>query len=233
MAFPTVAAVSNNAFTNDATPTLTLPTGIVSGSLVIVVVSTNVATTTTWPAGWNDIFDTADGSGASQLTIAYKFCDGTEVDVTPSLDSAGGSEDGHYRCFRIEGHHASTPPEVSAAAQSPSSSDTAPDSANLTPSWGSADTLWFTLYGWDNGLNNRTISVFPTNYTTNTFDQSGAQGCGLGGAYRELAAASEDPGAATLSAGESWVAVTLAVRPSAAAAATVYPKRFLLLGCGA
>lgn len=92
-----------------------------------------------------------------------------------------------------------------------------PNSGNLTPSWGALDTLWITGFG---GSVTNAFSAAPTNYSDYSSDQSSYV---CHGAFRELNASSENPGAftGTISSQEN-IAVTIAVRP-----AILYPTPFI------
>jgi hypothetical protein len=116
--------------------------------------------------------------------------------------------------------HGTTPPEVAAAV---TASSTAPNSGSLTPSWGSAATLWITTFGIADPALKFPVTGWPTNYTDNnlsngTGDNSTA---GIALATRNIAAATEDPGAFTTTAADWWAASTIAVRPSCTPAPTV------------
>ncbi len=91
------------------------------------------------------------------------------------------------------------------------------DPPNLAPSGGSADYLWVVGYSWDNSAT-VTLSACSTNYTTNcASDVSGTASAihvGLGASWRANTASSENPGTATLSATETWDALTVAVAPA-------------------
>lgn len=139
--------------------------------------------------------------------IVSRASSGDTQNVTVDLQDV---EMGGAQILRITGSHATQAMAASANAQATSA---APDPASLTPSWGSAKTLWIAACGYDS---NPTVTVYPTNYTSNQSNAfaDNANGAGIGYATRELEAASENPGAFTLSFSDQWSAVTLAVRPA-------------------
>jgi hypothetical protein len=105
---------------------------------------------------------------------------------------------------------------VPESAPAEATGSTAPNPPSLTPSWGAADTLWLAVTGWSEGT--ITASAFPTNYTNtgqNGTGVAGSEGVSIGWGFRELNAASEDPGTFTLGSAANWVAFTIAIRPAA------------------
>src|SRR6185295_11440094 len=87
-----------------------------------------------------------------------------------------------------------------------------PDS--LTPSWGSDNTLWFAVEGHDNNSSILASAAPPgyVNFETLFGDSSGA---GLGVAQNYNTTATENPGAFTMGA-EQTFAFTVAVKPAGA-----------------
>lgn len=212
MAFPTVqdSDTKNGTQTSNSNSwTLTYPTNIAAGDLLIAFVGSDGQPSPTFPTGW-----TAIGAGrwlatasAATLIAYYKIADGTESgNFTLSLST---SEQGAWRIVRITGWHGTTPPEAGTA--NANNTDT-PDPPSLSPSWGAADTLWFAAEAADGGATS--VSTYPTNYTNGFSDSSGGgTGGHLGTARRNVNATSEDPGTFLLSATEQWAAQTIAVRP--------------------
>ncbi|MEF3692027.1 MAG: hypothetical protein V3574_03165, partial [Candidatus Moraniibacteriota bacterium] len=215
-AFPSIAATnSGNSGGNVTSHTVNLPSGISSGNLLIVSFSNDGSDTVTWPSGWTGLFSTANGT-ANRLSAAYRIADGSEgttITVTTS-----GSQGSAHTSYRITGHYSGAAPAVGTAA---TGSSVNPDSPSLTPSWGAEDTLWLSVYGWDSNASN---SSYPTNYSlgqvTNLYNQT-VHGAGIASAGYNLNASSQDPGTATLSATETWVANTLAIRPMVASNITL------------
>ena len=95
------------------------------------------------------------------------------------------------------------------------------DSPSLSPSWGSADTVWITLCARDGGSS--TVTAYPTNYTGNNSTRAagGGSGASYGIATRNNATATEDPPSFTVAASGAWCANTIAIRPSAASNTTI------------
>ncbi len=209
MAFPVVEGTATSDEASDVTAhVVTLPGSIVSGETLVVWIGGIKFTSVTFspPGGWTELDDTyVSKTGAAVL---YRIADGTEggtITVTSSSAVKSGSV-----ALRISG--AGDTPEI--AVFGAASNSNSPDPPNLTPSWGSADTLWLASGVSSQGKHSAT----PANYTDiikspvwNSFGQTFV-------ARRELAAASENPGAFTIDwSGDLWVAQTLAIEPGGGA----------------
>ncbi len=227
MAFPTVQDADTKTglvTTNSNSWTLTYPTNLASGDLILAFVATDGATIPTWPSGW---LEDHINNGANTLHVAKKLSAGTESgNFTLGLSA---SEQGAWRIFRITGWEGTigtvfgnagscgAAVDVLSTTGSPSLN---PDPASLDPStWATEDTLWFAACSVDTS---RTISVYPLS-GRNTADVSGgAGGATLGLCTTESAVASLNPGTFTISSSDDWVAATVAIRP--AASGTTYTQ---------
>lgn len=213
--FPTVLATNTSGefAANVTSHTVSLPSGIVSGNLLIVCFAVDAGPTITWPGGWTEFF-IGDASAAVTLALAYRQADGGEgASITVTTDV---SERSAHTSYRIVGHEdpATQSPEASVAA---TGSNTFPNPGSLTPTGGAKDYLWLAIHGHDD---DSSTTVFPTNYTDGLSIEGGGttDGCGIASAERQLAVASEDPDPFTISAVDRWVAATVAVHPPAPAA---------------
>lgn len=209
MSFPQVAATNTSAETNNVTThTVNLPSGIVAGDLLILLIAADGSETLTLPSGFNLLALTAWGGLTARL--GYKIADGTEGSTTTFSTSAG--ERSAHQSYRINGWRADTPPEVSAnAGTSASATFTALDPVN----WDVEDTLWLAFAVSDADT---TFSVDPTGYTNAIENDSGSGSTGVKvrSLRLELRAASETPSAMT-NTSNPWETATVAVRPAAAA----------------
>lgn len=209
MAFPTVASVTaSTEASNSTTSTVTLPGTFSVGDLFIgLVAADSGAGAMTWPAGWTEILDAA-GTGF-QFSVGYRIAQAG--DTAPGVTHT--TERSNHLLICVTGWHGTTAPEITTMA---TGSSVNPNSGSLTPSWGAADTLWITAAANDDSLA-PTYTGFP--YASNN-NQNGttASAARVAMATSETNAASVDPGNFTLSGVEDWGAVTIAVRPSAAAA---------------
>ena len=240
MAFPTIqtADTTNGTVTsNSSSWTLTYPTNLVSGDLILAFVATDGNTSSSaptppaFPAGWTD---TSNSESAVTLIAGAKISNGSETG-TFSL-SLGASEQGGWRIFRISGWYGSGANLGDSGAEidqdgiaKRSTNDiggsSTPDPPSCNPAnWDVEDTLWFAVMAADTS---RTISAYPYASNNSADVSGGAGGATLGICTTESAAASVDPGTFTISASDDWVTYTVAVRP-AAVSSTVFPPASLI-----
>jgi hypothetical protein len=204
---------------NSTSWTLTWPTNLGNGDLVLAFVATDGDTsTTTWPANWVD--REVSSGGAVTGHIAKFLSDGTQTGTFTLTVSA--TEQGAWRIFRITGWEGTLGDPFSGttggAIQAGNLSNVSanPDPPSLDPvTWDVEDTLWFAACMVDTS---RTISVFPLADRQTEDNSGGAGGATLGLCSTNSAVASLDPGTFTISASDDWEVYTVAVRPAAAGA---------------
>lgn len=217
MAFPTVVTTSTYQSGVDAvTHTITLPTGIVAGNLLLVFTgndgAADTASVTTPASGWTSLGNAvANALGDNgRGTWFYRWADGAEAaTIVVTITS---TESVAALCYRITGADPATNPEMAGVAGPSSTAN--PDPPNLDPAgWAAEDTLWIASYCWDADISH---TSYPANYTANQLTNrvAAATGFGVAAATRELNASAEDPGTGTISASEQWAAFTVAVRPA-------------------
>lgn len=233
MAFPSVSAADTQSGTqtsNATAWTVTYPTNLASGDLILLMVGRDGTGATNSATGFTVIQGQNDGDNtACRVIVMAKVSDGTE---TGTFTFTTTSEQGCWRTNRITGWFGAggglsadgdgiSSIQWANAGTSPSAN---PEVTSLDPTnWAAEDTLWIAVSACDG---TSTYTGFPTNYTQHDHatagghaqSSGGAGGAGLGVAYRKLNASSEDPGNFTISASEEWVGVTLGVRPVAVAA---------------
>ena len=201
--------------------TVTLPSGIVAGDLLVVVGRGGGAITTLLPSGWNWL-DQNDSSDASDDTVSviWKWADGSEGSSL-SWDM-GFAIKGGAIAWRITGalNHA---PEI-ASAVFLTTANTA-DPPTITPSAGSKDYL-FLVAATKDGVGATTAA--PSGYTNLVTGASSGGGAAtnatVAGASRQATTASENPGVFTHAAATTGGLVfTIAVSPAVAAAAQTVP----------
>ncbi|MGH7535138.1 MAG: hypothetical protein ACREMG_06090, partial [Gemmatimonadales bacterium] len=220
--FPAVATTNTSTTTTAGTShTLNLPTGISSGDTLIAMLSGFIGSGSTavdisWPSGWTEFFEQDATSGTLHLAVAgaWRKADGTEgasITVTTNVSVLAA-----HNSYRITGAADPTVQPPEAAAIGYTTGTTSIDPPSLTPTGGAKDYLWLAVAGWRrSGV---TSPNDPTNYTTAIDASSGGAGSGthLRSLRRQLNAASEDPGAFTLSGtSERRAGVTIAVHPAA------------------
>lgn len=203
--YPDVAGSNTSTETSAITGhNVSLPSGIEAGNLLLVVFSGYCSSgipTITWPADWINLDKFAESTRASG--VAYKIASGTEAS-TITVTTAVASYSAHHAFRVVRGI-----PEISSRASGATAN---PNSPSLSPSWGSPEyTTWFSVFA-AGDTNDRTLSSYPANYTNGQFTKTDTYNAYVGSARRELEAASEDPGAFTLSGTAGWSAWTIAVR---------------------
>ena len=229
MSFPVVQATNTSATTTAGTShTVNLPSGIVSGNLLIALFSGFFGSGTTpvdisWPLGWTEFFEQDASTSTLHLAVAgaYRLADGNEgasITVTTNLSVLAA-----HNTYRISGaaDPATQPPEAAAISYTAAAAGIDPPS--LTPTGGAKDYLWLAVAGWRRTGLSATTS--PTNYTDAIEGSSagGASGTKLRSLRRQLNAASEDPSTFTLSSttSERRIGVTIAVHPIATNGLTI------------
>jgi hypothetical protein len=213
------ADTQSGVVTSDSsTWTLTYPTNLVNGDLILAFLAIDNDSNDpdpTWSSGW---VKTTLSAGTIDFVAAKKKSDGTESgNFNLSLLSA---QQGAWRIFRIsawEGTLGTGMQSSSGAVQLSTGvqgSSTLPNPPNLDPTnWATENTLWFALAAADGSP---TFSAFPSSYTNTSGDVSGgADGASLGIARLILNTSAQNPGTFTISASNDWWAATLAVRPGA------------------
>lgn len=207
--FPTVEATANSDVGSGSTSiTVTLPTGIVSGSLVLIYVTGSAQSARDFSiTNWTQLAEQGTGSSTAVTgAVFYRFCDGGEGASVSCTWTSG--QIASAIAIRLAGHHASSAPEASSAT---TGSTATPDPASLSPSWGSANTLWIafaTLRDSD------AFTSYPTSYDDNQLSNTANASLQMKIATRDLAAASEDPGVFTWAGPGATLAYTVAIRPA-------------------
>lgn len=182
--------------------TVTMPSGIVAGDLLLLFITSDGASITFTVTGWTLL---VTGTDAAQVThaIYYKVAAGGD---TISYNTSA-SESTCYFCMRVA--NAGTPEAATAA----SGSSTNADPPSITPS-ASKKWMFIATAGWDSTP--LTLTGFPANYGTAlsipAFGANTDSSMGLCIRYLETGAA-ENPGTFT-SGTEQWVTNTIAVPPA-------------------
>lgn len=211
MAFPVPQDRLSQAFPSaGGSHLVNMPATVNAGDLLVVGFESSGTATVTTPSGWTLIGQQLEGT-ALRLSVYAKDAvgneGGTTVDFVTSSSQVGASV-----LYRITGWRDSAvlTDDVKIALLAAGWTST-PNPPLLDPAWGTEDILWVVM---DGRNNTKTVSAYPTNYTngfgiTTDVDRASA-------AERQLAAASEDPGAFTLSGAANNAVATVAIRPAAA-----------------
>ena len=226
MASPVVETTAESATPTAGTShVIPLPTGIAAGDLILFVIAkgTPAVTNATFNAhgDYTELLDEAVSCG---LAVLYRWADGTETN--PTLVSSTNIRTATV-AYRISGaeNPATQAPEIGTTATGTSVN---PNPPALSPTGGSKDYLFICF--WDSGTgaeqadDDTYVTAWPANYTHSQNQKTcGVAGTNLAGmigaASRQLTAASDDPGTATVSDNTPWRAQTVAVHP-----ATVVPR---------
>lgn len=237
MAFPTIPTGGRVLTTNiDGTGTRTFPdlSGLTknSGDLLIAIIVAYQSSSgagapsgtvfSSWGGSFTEFCDQmTTNSSTMAIGCAYKWSTGSETgtfDVTQAATITGGAS---LILLSIPGAHASTPPEVGTIANGTAA---AADPGSLNPAgWDAEDTLWISVVA--SGMTNATGSwtgtgtTAPTNYTdrvdTNRADDSTIGRVEGAVSFRQVNAASEDPGTAGVDTSNARnSALLIAVRPT-------------------
>jgi hypothetical protein len=141
----------------------------------------------------------------------------TGMSTTVSVTATGTV--GMYQVYRIVGHNQGYPapePEDS-MDHTISGLNAAPNPPNLTPSYGSKETLWLAVAcaESDSGTNLTTTGT-PTSYTSNRVDWADAGGPTmiLHSTYRAVHNSSENPSNFTTNKVVDWATVTISIEPT-------------------
>jgi hypothetical protein len=221
MTFPSI--VQHTVSGNDPASTThncALSATATAGNLLLVVFVPRNYIFPDAPDGWRKlVWETEQAGGFESANYYVKISDGTEDGLTFTTASTLSA------WFVVEianwsGHLPTAfqviPRDIGGiVADRIGSTSSAPNPRNLNPSvygWADTDTLWLGIVDLNRG--DRTISSISSGYTSLGYFASsgGSNGVGLSATYRELNAASEDPGAWSLNNSAGWGAITLAIR---------------------
>ncbi|WP_425005766.1 hypothetical protein [Mycolicibacterium sp. S3B2] len=192
---------------------VSMPSSVAAGRKLLAWVSTRYTQTwTTIPSGWNQVNLQAGGSGVGQLTLFEKLVtSGTEGGTSPTWVCSSASP-AIWQAIEVDGADTSMPIETAKAS---GDYTTNPNPPALTPPFGSEDILWIELASNSASTNLTTgASTNYSDYQQNSASAGGAQ-VNVACAFRQLTAASEDPGLfAAPSNIRYWATMTIAVRPA-------------------
>jgi len=199
-----VGSVATYNGASSASHAVTLPSGIVSGERLLMIVrqgGSNVSKTP--PTGWSLI------SGTGFMEVYSRTADGTEG-ATGTVGISGARKLLAVT-MRISPWTAVQVATISNTLNSPA----------LSPAWGSDDTLWLAASSVQQNDSTFEYTGDPTDYTRIEYLET-TDGAGVGDtsdaqlvvAYRELAAATEDPAAWPTSGTQTGNrSITIAIQP--------------------
>jgi hypothetical protein len=186
--------------------TLTLPTGIASGDLLVIVAGAMGVGGTILSAVTG--FTREDYYQINGASLFTRLADGTEgATVAGTTNNAGSVA---YSCYRVSGSAARSWGWARATGTS-----TTPDPPNApTSDMGTTDWLFLAMA---TILGNGSITSYPTNYINGQAAHTTGSVVWAASAERHLNTQYEDPGVFTFPSSNNWVAYTLGIRGPAPA----------------
>lgn len=213
MTFPVVQDVKRGKNNNVVSArNVQLPATINAGDILLALFSSDSDSAVSWDnataGAWTQLHSTVQADGEMRFSAFWKIADGSEDGLTLSVSTASATRTA-WHIYRISGGQS-----VAAATPATAAGRTFnPDPPSVTPSWGSADTLWIVGLGID-GQAGGVAAPSPYDATA-IFDQNTTPSCTVASGYRTNAAASENPAAWTLDNEQECVRVTYAIEPVA------------------
>lgn len=176
----------------DTSHTVSLPTGIQSGDLLVTFFSLDAFIPVNWPSGWTSLV--AGGVGSNRVEVAYKIADGTETGTMTVTTTPAQQQPSAHHTVRITNFNIANP-----IAASTVSATLNPNALN-PGAWDQEYTLWFAVNGRNNGSNSTTTG-YPAGYSVGTTvhaPPADTNGTTIATARREAFVISEDPSAFTI-----------------------------------
>lgn len=203
-----LSVTASTTTTNVTTHNATMPATVNAGDLLVAIIAQNSRTSvTTTPTGWALAEPMAVNSvGNISIGIYYKVADGTEGGTSVNFATSVGHKSAHH-VHRIQAGTYSGTPQVANFFSTSNSAN--PDPPSLTPSWGSANTLWIAAAG---AAVAETWSAYP--FASNQTGTSVPSGDALASCTDATAGASINPGTFTMTASSSWGTYTVAISPT-------------------
>jgi hypothetical protein len=214
MAFPIIENTGSYINAGATSHTITLPTGIVAGELLVCIVGLDGDPVSTPPSGWSSgpcissLFSTSPS-----CAIFYKTAAGSDSNPVLGLDS---SEAAAAISLRISGTSGLVfgGITIGGGTQMP----LLPITFEVT------DDYLIMAVNFNDNSDNTEVTAYPTNYSSNNIfvEESSAGGVGVGFATRNLNATSDDPDFFTYDVSETMLTLMMAALPAAAPAAGVF-----------
>lgn len=192
-----------------------------AGDLVLIGIAVgsagrNPACAVSTPAGYTalGLLNASTATQDTSMDVSRKFMGGTP-DTTFTLPSTGNTQDAQaYVVHVFRGVNTSTTLDVAVTSATGTGTDR-PNPPSITPVTAGAYVVIFGAGGSATGL----AYTAPANYTTNfkTSTSPDTNDVTIGGGYRAWTSGAEDPAAFTggeNGASDSWVAYTIALRPT-------------------
>lgn len=209
VALPVVASrITSNVGSDQLSHTVSMPSGINSGDLLVSVFTARGNPTITWPAGWTEFVTLPSVSLTGKTSIAYRKSDGTEgASITVTIDVAAESS---HVTLRIVGADdpAVRPPEGMSSTGNPVVSYPCP---TITPVGGTKNYLFLAVGAFNGSIN---LTSIPAGYSNTSAQGPNVNGYATVVSERNLSASTETPGPYVRSVGTGWITFTVAVHPA-------------------
>jgi hypothetical protein len=189
---------------------VTLPSGLTSLDRIVVILGGDPSAAPATPSGWTQFGSDTD-SGDS-LTAYYRDCDGTEGATETFLGAATVPEDvaAVWFVLRFRGWDAAYAPEFASTF----GSNANPNPPSISPTWGAEATTYIAAF-MAGRPTPETVSAYPSNSPLYRDYEAGS---GFNNtSYGAIAGASNstgtfDPGSFTITASDTWLTATIAVK---------------------
>jgi hypothetical protein len=227
MAFPVIESVAvGTVVANDSTWDVTYPSGVSAGNLLVLILGSDGSgvTLSSISGGLSWLFNQISGAAETILYAKAVAAGGESGTITATISA---TEQGCWAFLRISGWQGTIGTTFDNAAATgavavarTSGSSTTPNAPSLDPTnWVIEDTLWLNAAVNDGTPTYTNKDANYTYITGSPQSSGGTAGAGLAVSSRNNAVGTEDPGAYTLSATETWAAITVGIRPSGVAPA--------------
>lgn len=214
MAFPTWESTTGTPLTSATSPqSVDMPATVNAGDLLLLVYgSQTTAGDPQTPSGWTALQSATDYSTGTGAVFA-KVADGTEGGGTVEV-SLAATRRGAAQIIRVSGWEGTISGVELGGVVADVGAGTAPNAGSFSPSWGAEDTLWVWFVTASD--DDEDVTAAPSGYSNLTSTKTGAglnASATVGSATLANNAASEDPGAGTLSDNADFMTGVIAVRP--------------------
>jgi hypothetical protein len=208
MSFPSVRGFATS---NTNAPNINLPSIVIVGDILLVIIRCTSGSGISWPIGWTELFDNSNDGSNDRMAAAWKTANGSEGGTVIVLSSSNAK----FAALSIAVQDASA---LTLGIINIGNNPSQPNAGICNPGI-VADYLWFTFYGMEG--EQTAIGAYPSGYILSqtgivTTNIAGApqNNCTMAGAGKQLNAVSEDAGVWNVSGGlRDWMAGTIAFHP--------------------
>lgn len=211
--FPTINSLTTETFSAATAHNVDMPATVNAGDLLLALITNDGNATITSPGGGWTQQTTLNSGTAVRGSVWAKVANGTEGGTQVNFVTSA-SEEMAAQVYKVPaGNWSGSLAGVEASAVA-SGSVNNPNPPSLNPgAWGTENTLWLSYAA---GSSYTSVNSYPTNHTSgvHTISNTGTAGASTSSAWRTVNAASEDPGAFSMSTTSDAVAITVAIRPA-------------------